>query len=152
MGSSGNSMSIVLHKEDSLCREIQSKISDFHNAKKADKMQYRDNIVNSVNTLGGMLRKTTLAGISQDSIATMVEIIKLPEVTRLESIESLFMALNFSSNNSEIQKNENRLVYMSVALSVLIDLLPMLLGLFVAISAGKENDNSVRVFLRDRDE
>ena len=156
-GTSGNSMSILLNKEDALCKSIQSKIREFHKVPKSDKPHLRDNIVNEINTLGGMLRKTPLANISQDSISNMVEIIKLPEVTRLESIESLFNAINFSSNKTDIQKtdiqkSENRLVYMSVTLSILIDLLPMLLALFVAISVGKDNDNTMRVFLRDKTE
>ena len=150
----GRNMESILQSEYSLCTKIQSKIRIFHNTetKKSVKRIYRDSIVNDINTLSGQLRQTPLAGISQDSISNMVEIIKLPEVSRLESIESLFNAINFSSNKTDIQKSENRLVYMSVTLSILIDLLPMLLGLFVAISARKNNDNTMRVFLRGKTE
>jgi hypothetical protein len=139
---SGNSMLIILHEEDSLCREAQRKIRNFENTTaKKQKPMIRDSVVNDINNLGGKLRKTQLSHISQEEIKEKIDIIKSPEITRLESIKSLFDALGriFSSDTNEKDNSEDRLVFMSIALSILIDLLPMLLGLFVAISTNRRN-------------
>jgi hypothetical protein len=139
---SGNSMSIILHEEDSLCKEVQRKIRNFENETiKKQKPILRDSVVNDISNLGGKLRKTQLSGISQEEIKEKIDVIKLPEVTRLESVKSLFDALGrvFSSETQEKEDSEDRLVFMSITLSMLIDLLPMLLGLFVAISTNRRN-------------
>jgi hypothetical protein len=151
-GTSGSSMSAILHNEDSLCKEIQRKIRNFEKeTKREKKLTTRDSIVNEINALSGMLEITLPEGLKDSSINDMVKIIKDSEVTRLESVERLFTALGrIFSDKDELEKSKDRLVYMSVALSILIDLLPMLLGLFVALSTAPPNYTK-KLFLKDKE-
>jgi maleate cis-trans isomerase len=130
----------VLNDADSLCSEIQRKTTKFLNKgyRKKEYLSVRDSLVAEVSDLHAKLQ---VINLNTNEIDTLIAIVKLPEITHLESIDKLLKAFDFTKNDTQIGNIENQWVYQAVALSCLVDLVPMLLGLFIALSKGKGKAN-----------
>jgi hypothetical protein len=138
---------------DSLCASIRNKYEKFNSptTPKEEQLSIKNSIVADVNKLYGSLEKTDIL----DSIDMVTrEIITMPDINRLEGVGELFdfFAEIFNPNpkenkyavskeqSPEIRAIEKRLIIMSLSMSLLIDITPLILGLFVAFSLKKRKE------------
>jgi len=140
-----------LKKADTICIEINKEYEKFNrqNTKKENQLSIKNDIVKKVNDLYGSLEKSS---ILDEKDKTMREIITMPDVNRVEGIGELFEFFTelFNPNpQSEINKAkeefpevrqiEKRLIIMSLSMSLLIDITPLIMGLLVVFAYRKDD-------------
>jgi hypothetical protein len=139
-----------LHIADSLCASIRNKYEKFNSptTSKEEQLSIKNSMVADINKLYGSLEKTNILD-STDMLTR--EIITMPDINRLEGVGELFDFLSETFNpnpkenkyavskeqSPEIRAIEKRLIIMSLSMSSLIDITPLILGLFVAFAHKK---------------
>lgn len=122
------------------CEFIKSKVNDFNNTHKSNQIIIKNEIVNKVIELFASLKsnKDIMKLIQQSDtlhrfdFKKEVDIIRMPDIQRVEGIGQLFDFIGGKipeDRDENIWKIEKRLITLSVSLSALLDIIPLLLGL-----------------------
>jgi hypothetical protein len=140
-----------LKQADSICVEINKEYEVFNDTKtaKENQLKTRNNIVKKINDLYGSLEKAKILD-KTDEITW--KIITMPNTNRIESIGKLFEFFTElfnphprSETNEakdeylEVRQIEKRLIIMSLSMSLLIDITPLIMGLLVAFFHTKDD-------------
>ena len=128
-----------------ICESIKDKIAEFNNpTSKDEQLSIKNEIVDKIIELYAILKSNQdiMILLPQDSASfhfqKEVDIIRMPDIQRVEGIGQLFdfLARQIPENRqqkdgkgNEIWKIEKRLIILSVSISALLDLIPLLLGL-----------------------